>query len=173
MSLFSVDIEADGPEPIDYNMVQIGVVLIDKGEKLDKTFYGELKPKSGSNYSTDALKSFGVTRNETLSYPHPEICMADLSKWLYKNNEDGRIMMLSDNAGFDWMFVCAYFHHFTSSNPFGFSCTSLTSLYKGFMKNKKANFKRLRKTKHTHNPVDDAMGNAEAYLEIMKQGYKG
>ncbi len=28
------------------------------------------------------------------------------------------------------------------------------------------NFKRLRKTKHTHNPVDDARGNAEALLEI-------
>ena len=27
----------------------------------------------------------------------------------------------------------------------------------------------LRKTKHTHNSVDDAKGNAEAFLEMIKQ----
>jgi hypothetical protein len=32
-------------------------------------------------------------------------------------------------------------------------------------------FKHLRDTKHTHNPVDDAKGNAEAMLKIM-QGVK-
>lgn len=31
------------------------------------------------------------------------------------------------------------------------------------------NFKHLRKTKHTHNPVDDAKGNAEALLQIKDQ----
>ena len=28
------------------------------------------------------------------------------------------------------------------------------------------NFKHLRKTKHTHNPVDDAMGNVEALIQM-------
>jgi hypothetical protein len=31
------------------------------------------------------------------------------------------------------------------------------------------NFKHLRKTKHTHNPVDDARGNAEALLRIKDE----
>ena len=31
------------------------------------------------------------------------------------------------------------------------------------------NFKHLRKTKHTHHPVDDAKGNAEALLEMKHQ----
>lgn len=30
------------------------------------------------------------------------------------------------------------------------------------------NFKHLRKTRHTHNPVDDAMGNAEALLHMKE-----
>ena len=30
-------------------------------------------------------------------------------------------------------------------------------------------FKYLRKTKHTHNPVDDAKGNAEALLTMKKE----
>ncbi len=42
------------------------------------------------------------------------------------------------------------------------------SLYKGPAKDTSRNFKHLRKTKHTHNPVDDAKGNAEAFLESIK-----
>jgi len=40
------------------------------------------------------------------------------------------------------------------------------------MKDSRASWKHLRKTKHTHNPVDDAMGNAEALLEMQKMGLK-
>lgn len=59
-------------------------------------------------------------------------------------------------------------HHFTGSNPFGFSSTNLGSLYKGIQKDTYVNFKHLRKTRHTHHPVDDAKGNAEALL-FMKE----
>jgi hypothetical protein len=31
------------------------------------------------------------------------------------------------------------------------------------------NFKHLRKTAHTHNPVDDAVGNAEALVILQKK----
>jgi hypothetical protein len=68
------------------------------------------------------------------------------------------------------MFICWYFHRFTGKNPFGFSSQNLGSLYKGIVKDTKRNFKHLRKTKHTHNPVDDAKGNAEALL-AMKNEY--
>jgi hypothetical protein len=31
------------------------------------------------------------------------------------------------------------------------------------------NFKHLRVTQHTHHPVDDAMGNAEAMLTMIRK----
>ncbi len=31
------------------------------------------------------------------------------------------------------------------------------------------NFKHLRKTTHTHHPVDDVRGNAEALLQIKEE----
>ena len=38
---------------------------------------------------------------------------------------------------------------------------------------KREPFKRARTTKHPHNPVDDAMGNAEAFLHMVeKMGLK-
>ena len=61
------------------------------------------------------------------------------------------------------------FEHFTGSNPFGFSSTNLGSLYKGLVNDTFQNFKHLRKTKHTHHPVDDAKGNAEALLHMKKE----
>jgi len=43
---------------------------------------------------------------------------------------------------------------------------NLGSLYKGMVKDTFVNFKHLRQTKHTHNTVDDALGNAEALLHM-------
>jgi hypothetical protein len=38
------------------------------------------------------------------------------------------------------------------------------------VKDMSKNFKHLRKTKHTHNPVDDVIGNPEALLEMKRLG---
>jgi hypothetical protein len=37
------------------------------------------------------------------------------------------------------------------------------------VKDMSKNFKFLRKTRHTHNPVDDAVGNAEALLALKNE----
>ena len=84
----------------------------------------------------------------------------------------GKLKPISDNNGFDWQFINWYFHHFTGSNPFGFSSTNLGSLYKGIVRDTSQNFKHLRKTRHTHHPVDDARGNAEALLVMKVMGLK-
>jgi hypothetical protein len=80
----------------------------------------------------------------------------------------GRPLFISDNNGFDRQFINEYFHHFTGSNPFGFSSTNLGSLYKGLVKDTFQNFKHLRTTPHTHHPVDDTRGNAEALLAMVQ-----
>ncbi|MFC2993994.1 3'-5' exoribonuclease domain-containing protein [Acinetobacter sichuanensis] len=164
MAYIMVDIEADGPIPSDYSMIALGAVLVD--EDLNQQFYGLLKPIS-ENYIPQALAVSGFSREETLSFSNPEHVMKDFATWIAKVSKD-RPIFISDNNGFDWMFVCWYFHHFTGSNPFGFSSQNLGSLYKGLTKDMFRNFKHLRKTAHTHNPVDDAKGNAEALLALKK-----
>ena len=165
MSFIMVDIEADGPIPGDYSMIQLGAVLVTP--QLDQTFYGQLKPIS-DNWIPEALAVSGATREETLKYPHPAETMVKFAEWVHKVGGN-RPMFIADNNGFDWMFTHWYFIHFMSKDPFGFSSTNLGSLYKGIVRDMKPNFKWLRKTKHTHNPVDDAMGNAEALLEIKRR----
>lgn len=169
MSIIMVDIESDGPIPGDYSMVSFGAVLVD--EKLDKTFYGKLKPIS-DKWVPDALAVSGFSREETLKFQEAEKVMSEFAEWLNKVS-DSRPMFFSDNNGFDWQFINWYFIHFLGKNPFGFSSTNLGSLYKGMVKDTFKNFKHLRKTKHTHNPVDDALGNAEALLHMkQKMGLK-
>jgi hypothetical protein len=158
-----VDVESDGPIPGDYSMISFGAVLVD--ELLDKTFYGRLKPIS-DNYIPEALAVSGHSREETLAFDDPKKVMMEFRQWIEKNCID-RPIFISDNNGYDWMFICWYFHHFTGDNPFGYSSQNLGSLYKGIIKDTFKTFKHLRKTKHTHHPVDDAKGNAEALL-VMK-----
>jgi hypothetical protein len=165
MSYFMVDVEADGPIPGDYSMVCLGAVLVEPA--LDQTFYGRLKPISAT-WLDEALKVSGFSREETLTFEDPRGVLERFAIWIRERSK-GQPMFISDNNGFDWQFVNWYFHHFLGNNPFGHSSTNLGSFYKGVVRDTFKSFKHLRKTKHTHDPVDDARGNAEAFLRIVQE----
>ncbi len=167
MTWIMVDVEADGPIPGDYSMVSFGAIVVEPA--LDRTFYGELKPVS-EKWMPEALQVSGLTRTQTYGFKDPKTVMQKFAAWIAKVG-GGRPMFVSDNNGFDWQFINWYFHHFIDLNPFGYSSTNLGSLYKGLRHNMRESFKHLRETKHTHNPLDDAKGNAEAMLRIF-EGYE-
>jgi DNA polymerase III epsilon subunit-like protein len=168
MTYVMVDVEADGRYPGGYSMISFGAVIVEDG--LSRTFYGRLKPIS-ETWNPEALAVSGFTRDETLLFDEPKGVMLKFAAWLDEAIKD-RPVFVSDNNGFDWQFMNWYFWHFTGSNPFGHSSMNLGSLYKGLIQDTSKNFKHLRKTKHTHNPVDDAKGNAEALLAMKKMGLK-
>jgi len=164
MSYFMVDVESDGPIPNDYSMICFGAVIVEA--ELTRTFYGKLHPIS-ENWIPEVLAVSGFSREETEGFDDPKQVMFQFADWINQESK-GRSFFVSDNNGFDWQFINWYFHHFAGKNPFGFSSMNLGSLYKGAVRDTFKNFKHLRRTKHTHNPVDDAMGNAEAMLSVIK-----
>lgn len=166
MPYIMVDVESDGPIPGDYSLVSFGAVLVD--EQLDKTFYRQLHPIS-DKFIPEALAVSGHSREETLQFGDPAAAMQDFAAWLQQVAGNERLIFISDNNGFDWMFICWYFHHFVGKNPFGFSSQNLGSLYKGLVNDTFKTFKHLRRTTHTHHPVDDAKGNAEALLTMKRE----
>jgi DNA polymerase III epsilon subunit-like protein len=168
MTYVMVDVESDGQIPGDYSMICFGAVVVRAG--LDQVFYGRLKPIS-KKWIPEALAISGFTREETLCFDDPKTVMESFAGWIRENIKD-RPLFVSDNNGFDWQFINWYFWHFTGGNPFGHSSTNLGSLYKGMVKDTFQNFKHLRETKHTHNPLDDARGNAEALLAMKAMGLK-
>jgi len=168
MSYVVVDCESDGPIPGKYSLVSFGAVIVEKS--LTKTFYAETKPISDI-WIPEALAISGFTREQHLAFPEPKEAMIRFKKWLQENSK-GHPVFISDNNGYDWIFICWYFHTYLGENPFGYSSQNIGSIYKGMVKDTSKNFKHLRKTKHSHHPVDDCIGNAEALLEMQKMGLK-
>ena len=168
MPYIMVDVESDGPIPGDYSMICFGAVVVEPA--LERTFYGQLKPISDA-YRPDALAVSGFTREQCLAFDEPQAVMGAFDRWIADTGLE-RPIFISDNNGFDWQFINWYFHHFLGRNPFGHTSTNLGSLYKGIQRDAFANFKRLRKSKHTHHPVDDARGNAEALLQMVEMGLR-
>lgn len=162
-----VDVEADGPIPGYYSMVSFGAVVVDN--QLDKTFYGEVKPIS-DKWIPESLAISGITRDQHLKFNEPVNVMHSFAEWI-KKNTSGQPIFISDNNGFDFAFINYYFHAFYGKNPFGWSSRRIGDLFCGYMNDPYYKWKRHRKTSHTHNPVDDAKGNAEALLYLRKMAF--
>lgn len=168
MSLIVCDVESDGPIPFKYSMVCFGAVMVEP--TLSKTFYGQTKPIS-KLWDPEALAISGFSREEHEKFDDPEKVMKDFEEWILKNSV-GRPVFISDNNGYDFAWINWYFHWFLGKNPFGYSSRRIGDLYCGMVKDSYAQWKHLRKTKNTHHPIADSMGNAEVLLEMQKMGLK-
>jgi len=166
MSIFIVDVEGDATSPMTGSMVCFGAVKVT--QELDKTFYGETAPIS-DYWNPEALAVSNITREEHLGFPEAKKTMSEFNDWVIANNTNGRPVLISDNNSYDAMWMTCYFDMCGIVNPFGWSSRRIGDMYAGLMKDGRARWKHLRKTKHTHHPVDDAKGNAEALLELINR----
>lgn len=168
MSSYVVDIEADGPIPGDFSMIEIGIVKLT--EELKETLHLQIKPIT-MNWDPKVLAVTGYEREDVERFQYDAYeAMSMLKNWIsVTNKKETRPIYFSDNIAFDWMFTHWYFIHFLNEDPFGWSGRNINDIFKGLSKNMRRNHKKLRDTKHTHNPVDDAKGNAEALLKMVNQ----
>lgn len=81
MTKIVVDVEADGQIPGDYSMISFGAVIVDNIGRLNKTFYGQLKPIS-DKWDPGALAVSGFTREETLGFDDPTQVMVSFRDWI-------------------------------------------------------------------------------------------
>ena len=136
----------------------------------DTNFIGKIKPIS-NEYIPETLKISGYSRSEHENFDDPHIVMSKFAEWI-NNNTKGRPILISDNNGFDASWINYYYWVFYGKNPFGHSSRRIGDLYCGMVKDTFASWKHLRDTEHTHNPLDDAMGNAEVLLKMKNMGLK-
>lgn len=165
MSLIVVDVEADFPIPNGGSMVCFGAIIVEP--TLSKTFYGKTKPIS-EKWNPEALAISGFSREEHELFDNPVDVMKNFADWI-KLNSVGQTTLISDNNGFDAAFISYYFHTFYGSNPFGWSSRRIGDLFCGAERDLRYQWKKHRKTNHTHNPVDDAKGNAEAIIYFSEK----
>lgn len=90
--------------------------------------------------------------------------------WLIMRKNGGKLTFVSDNPAYDFQWINFYFWKYYGQNPFGHSARRIGDFYAGMTKNWKnaSRWKHLRITPHDHNPVNDALGNAEALQRILR-----
>lgn len=139
MSLFFVDCEA----PFGVGSPAVG----------DMTEFGAVEFKSrayfhGHNPSRETFEAF--------------------REWLLKTSK-GRPVFISDNPAYDWQWINFYFWRHFGENPFGHSARRIGDFYAGLVNDfyNSSKWKKLRITKHDHNPVNDALGNVEAFQRML------
>lgn len=167
MSYIVVDVESDSQSPATGSMVCFGAVLVNDRTKF---FYGQTKPISDF-FDPEALAVSGFSREEHEQFKDPKNVMEDFEKWVI-DNSIGRPIFISDNPAFDWQWINFYFYKYLGKNPFGYSARRIGDLYCGIVKDasKNADWKRkYRKTKHTHHPVQDCIGNTEALISFRDE----
>jgi DNA polymerase III epsilon subunit-like protein len=167
-----VDVEADGPIPgtDEFSMVCFGAVVITKKGILDNTFYGQTAPIS-NKYDVESLSISGFSREEHTSFEEPSLTMKKFDEWI-NSLKGGKPIFISDNLAFDWQYINYYYHKFLGYNPFGFSGQRIGDKFQGFFNDPYYKWKQHRITQHDHNPVNDALANAEALMYLKSQGYK-
>lgn len=156
---FFVDVEARGLSPVNGTMTEFGVVHYDTKE----TFHGVLYegtpdpenpaiPVVGKQLATDA-----------------EV-VKELNEWLSGFVGDGRAVMISDNPAYDFMWVAGMYDKAGEQNRFGHSARRISDFWAGLQHkwSETQSWKTFRQTPHDHNPVNDAMGNVEAFEHIRE-----
>jgi len=156
-----VDCEASGPCIGCGDLINFAAIA-ETGE----TFVSDKFAPIFDKFDQGAYNAIGVTREEHLEYDGDFAAeAARFKKWLA---QFGQVTFWSDNPAFDWQWINWLFHSNDIKNPFGHSARHIGDFYAGLNNNiaKQSKWKQYRKTKHTHDPLDDVKGNMEAFKKI-------
>ncbi len=152
------------------DVISFGAVVIEPS--LSRTFRSPNMKPMFDVYNEGAYRSIGLTRAEHEAYT---VTVKEgftlFAAWLDSLEPRGdRPGMVTDNPAFDWQWINWGLHLAVGRNPLGHSARRIGDMWAGLKhrENDHSSWKKLRQTRHTHDPLDDAMGNAEAYLAIWK-----
>lgn len=143
-NLIFVDCEATGKSPSTGKMTEFGAVAYPSRA----TFHGILAGK-GRAEEKEVFEKF--------------------DKWIAQIIKGERPIFVSDNPAFDWQWINDGFWRTIGRNPFGHSARRIGDFYAGLMGDftNSNSWKKLRVTPHDHHPVNDAMGNLEAFERLL------
>ena len=165
MGLIFVDCEAWGGCPATGQLTEFGAVSYETMQ----TFHGVLV-NAAPSIENSAIPMAGRRLQDIEMTPVFE----DFNDWLLKQKgqvpgSGGSLLFISDNPAFDWQWINDGFYRTLGYNPFGHSARRIGDYYAGLVGDFRAasKWKKLRITKHTHHPVDDAMGNVEAFRRMQ------
>ena len=137
MAYISIDVEASGPLPPEYDLLSVGAVRVARGADGawaadEDGFYVELKPRSGRE-DPGAMAVHGldpaVLRRDGAAPAEAARALAD---WVREvTGPDEPAIFVGYCANFDWTYVNELFHHAGIDNPFGYKALDIRSVAHG------------------------------------------
>jgi hypothetical protein len=163
-----LDVEADGPCPGLYNLISFGLVSVADPAR---AYLGEVAPLIDDPGVAAAREVTGVAFETQKTWRPVETVIREAAAWVSETTGGKRAIFWSDNPAFDWQWWNWCCHRFLGDNPAGFSARRIGDLDAGRRQEplNTTAWKKRRVTEHTHNPVDDARGNAEGLRWILEQ----
>lgn len=155
-----VDVEAVGISPVRGTMTEFGAVH----EKSLRTFHGILF-EGTPDPENPAIPVVGKRVASDI------LVAVSFEAWLKDVCGNDRPIFVSDNVAYDWMWIAGMFDRARfEENPFGHSGRRISDFWAGLNNNwgETQSWKDFRETKHDHMPVNDAMGNVEAFQAIKE-----
>lgn len=156
MSTILVDVEATGLSPASGVMTEFGAVEFASRA----TFHGIL-------WESEPDPKIPAKPVITGKHFDEAKVMLNFVKWL--DGFSTRPIFVSDNPAYDFQWINYYFDKHLGFNPFGHSGRRISDFWAGLNSDwtNTQKWKKYRVTKHDHNPVNDALGNAEALQSIF------
>jgi hypothetical protein len=171
--LFLVDVESTGPSPANSVMTEFGVVDFESRAWFHGHIWDFVPTPNIPALPIATELNVGFTSSTSGKRIDFTGNLAQLALYTTLEGWLGaeRAVFVSDNPGWDFMWMAYGFDSVGLTNPFGHSSRRIGDFAAGLAGNWKqqTKWKSLRETRHTHNPVDDAMGNAEALEKLLKE----
>ncbi len=157
MGYVFVDCEATGISPASGVLTEFGAVDF----ATRTTFHGVLWDSEPVPDHPVMSRVVGQQHDAVAVFRRFETWLNELSR--------SRPVMVSDNPAYDFQWINHGFDVALGRNPFGHSARRIGDFYAGLHRDvtKTQEWKRLRRTRHDHHPVHDALGNAEAFAALL------
>ena len=174
----SVDIETDGPIPWPYSMISLGACVLTLEDGILDTFEVNIKPLEGGQQDPKTM-DWWAGKTEAWDYAQkdqktPEQAMSAFRHFI-SSSAGRKPVLIQFPDGFDFMFLYWYLITFGGQSPFSFSAFGMKTaasliLDKPYRQCSKRNFPKrwFGDTPHTHKALDDAIGQGEMFLGMMK-----
>jgi len=138
------------------------------------TFSGLIVPSRASQRNPAVPEPVGDPVTDADYLERMRLVFCDFHQWLHELHMKGGASLVSDNPAYDRQWINDGFWRSLNRNPFGHSARRISDFYAGLTGDFRntQRWKKLRVTKHDHNPVHDALGNVEAFKRML-QGERG
>ena len=164
-------------------MLSFGAACFSEAGDLVGTFTRNLETLEGAAGDPDTMRwwetqpeAWAASRKDLVE---PATAMNEFARFLedLRQEQDANLVFVGFPASYDFMFVYWYLIKFTGESPFSFSALDIKTYAAAVLKKEyRACSKRgLPKrwfqgtTKHTHEALDDAIGQGQLFMNIRRE----